>query len=368
MRVSGPGEGRSSGAGLQLTAAIAVLASVPLSGCSGLGDAPGRNTMGFVLASYDYLFTPGPDVKAACPHGFAPSNREQWEAQFPTEAARQAHLTRCLATTHRGPNCENVWAAPDVIQDQLPYRPVEGKVAGGVDLDRGGGSAVCPHESFVSPQGKPGIDNQYYRFIGCDEFVQGGQHHAPANAKKRTAQYAINRILLEVTGVDDPKNDKKVEVTLYRGKDPLLVDGSDNAVPWQSQRVDETIPPIRLKGRIEGGVLVTEPQDVFWEGVLFERRQLLRGMSLALKLGGDRAEGLRTGYVDVGRLWQSYSRTAKWGGQIYGSSGPAAYRAMHALADGYKDPKTGQCTALSSARAYSFVRAHVIHSDSEASS
>ena len=35
--------------------------------------------------------------------------------------------------------------------------------------------------------------------------------------------------------------------------------------------------------------------------------------------------------------------------------------ALHRLADGYKDPKTGACTALSSALHIEFARANLIH-------
>jgi hypothetical protein len=83
-------------------------------------------------------------------------------------------------------------------------------------------------------------------------------------------------------------------------------------------------------------------------------------MTLRLKLEGDRATGLRLGYIDINRLWQSYSRTAKWGGQIYGGSGPSAHAALQELADGYRDPETGSCTALSSALQLDFVRAHIV--------
>jgi hypothetical protein len=326
-------------------------------------------TLGYVLASYDYLNYQTQGAKEECPRGFTPNNREEWEAQFPTQAERSAHLGRCLGINNRGPNCENVWHAPQIVQDPLPYRTVEGKKGYGANLDgtTDGAATVttCKHEKFVSPEGETGIDNQYYRFIGCERFVQGGQHHAPANAKKRTIQYQINRILLELTGVDDERNDPDVALAIYRGKDQLMVDAMENAVPFQSQRIDEDIPPIRVKAKIVDGVLTTEPTDVIWEGVLHERRLLLRGMSLRLKLDGVKAEGLRLGYVDIDRLWLSYSRIGKWGGNIYGGSGPAAYKAMRELADGYKDPKTGQCTALSSARKYEFVRSYVIHPRSE---
>lgn len=328
-------------------------------------EAADGKTRGYVLSSYLYTFYTTKGAREECPHGFVHNNRENWEAQFPTQAQRQAHLNRCGSLTNRGPNCENAWSVPDIVEDPLPFREVEGRVSYGVNLDGtsdgGATDRTCAHEKFVSPEGEPAVDNQYYRFIGCERFVQGGQHHADQNASVRVSQYQINRVLLEVKGVDDEQNDDRVEVTMYRGKDRLIVDAADKAVPWQSQTIDTSIPPVQLQGKIANGVLITEPADVVWEGIAFERRMRIRGMSLRLKLTGVKAEGLRVGYVDVEQLWQSYSHTAKWGGNIYGASGPAAYEAMHRLADGFKDPQTGACTALSSARQFEFVRAYLIH-------
>src|SRR5690606_24260760 len=109
-----------------------------------------------------------------------------------------------------------------------------------------------------------------------EKFVHGGQHHADENASIRTSQYQSNRVLLELSSVDDVHNDDAVVATIYRGKDSLVVDSNQSAVAWQSQRIDRTIPPVRLTGKIVDGELVTDPADVYWEGIAFERRMLIR--------------------------------------------------------------------------------------------
>lgn len=348
-------------------------ACLVLGGClaANAAGAAAPTTLSYVLQSYDYLFYKQKEPKQQCPKGFALTNEEQWEAQFPTEVQRRSHLSRCLLQANRGPNCENVWSSPETVKDPLPFRAVESAQSFGANLDGnedGKETAnTCAHQQFVSPEGQPGIDNQYYRFLACDKFIQSAVY-APMTARDRTAEYLFNRLLLEVKGVDSEVNDEAVEVVLYRGKDPLLLDANGDALPWQTQRVDETLPAIQLRGRIEDGTLITEPADVFFEGLFHERRQLIRGMSLRLKMNGVHAEGMRVGYVDVERLWQSYAHAAKWGGNTYGVSPPSAYQAMHELADGYKDPQTGECTALSSARGYKFVRAHLVRGAGEGES
>lgn len=324
-------------------------------------------TIGFVLQSYDYLYFKTPEARE-CPDGLARTNEEQWEVQFPTVAARKAHLARCLLPANRGPHCENVWSNPDVIRDPVPFRAVEGQTAYGANLDGTedgrATTSTCAHRKFTSPNGEWGIDNQYYRFLGCEKFIRSPVY-STMSARDRTAQYLINRLLLELRGAGNQENAASVDVVLYRGKDSLLLDANGDALPWQSQRIDASLPPIRLKGRIEKGLLLTEPADVFFEGLFHERRQLIRGMQLRLKLDGVHATGMRVGYVDVDRFWESYAHTAQWGGNTFGASPPSAHAALRELADGYKDQKTGSCTALSSAREYKFVRAHLIHNSGD---
>lgn len=352
----------------RLFQAVALLCCVPGANAAESGGKP-EQTLGYVMSSYVYSFHFSKNGREECPSGFVHSNRENWEKQFPTQAQRVAHLERCGSLVNRGPECENVWVNPMAARDSLPFRAVQGQKSYGLNLDGNTDGAAtentCAHENFVSPDGEPGIDNQYYRFIGCEKFVHGGQHHADENAKIRMSQYQTNRVLLELSSVNDAQNDDSVVVTIYRGEDSLVVDSTQSAVAWQSQRIDQTIPPVRLTGRIVDGELITDPADVYWEGIAFERRMLIRGMSLRLKLHDVGAAGWRVGYVDADQLWQSYSNTARWGGNIYGASAPAAYEALYKLADGFKDPQTGKCTALSSARKYEFVRAYLIHPSAE---
>lgn len=360
-------------------AGLLSLATV-LQGCDWNGTAarePASNqkisngrTIGLVLADFNYMFYETEGAREECPDGLVYQNMENWEHQFPTESQRKAHLKRCGSVQNRGPNCENVWFNPDVIDDPLPFREVRGKISYGADLDGGQGAgktaATCAHEEFTAPDGRTGIDNQYYRFMGCEAAVKGAVKNAPSR-RDSVKQMLFYRILLEITGVDDERNDDAIELTIYKGRDPLVVDAAGKAAPWQSQRIDSTIPEdeiYRLRGRIVDGVVVTEPADVVWAGQGWtEKRLLLRGMTLRVSITDTGAEALILGYIDVASFWESYSRSVgmQMGEQFHGASGPAVYDALHRLADGYKDPKTGACTALSFARNYQFVRARLVH-------
>ena len=324
-------------------------------------------TLGFALAYMDGVYKQQDD-KADCPDGFRYTSREQWEAQFATRAARQVHLNRCIEINNRGPNCENGWFQPMAIDDPLPVREVQNTIAQGADLD-GVGDAVatprtCAHRNFVSPDGTAGIDNQFHRFIGCNKTVRGFREEG---WRRGVAGRAVYWLLLEVVGVDDERNDGDVQVTMYRSRDPVTLDANLKAPPWQTKRIDGGPHGVLFstRGKIIDGMLVTDPVNVEWEREYYEQRLLIRDMSLRLKLTPTGAEGLRVGYIDLDKFWASYARYMSGMGVLYGASGPSDFRALHRLADGYKNPETGACTALSSAHRLEFVHAHLIHPDVE---
>ena len=110
-----------------------------------------------------------------------------------------------------------------------------GKVSYGMNLD----GKVGPRD-FTSPDGETGIDNQLYRAIGC---VDGWR--APVGVLDqfgltrmfKSSEY--NRVLVEITGIDSLTNSDSVEVTTYRGMDPLLTDATGTTImPGGSQRIE----------------------------------------------------------------------------------------------------------------------------------
>jgi hypothetical protein len=84
-------------------------------------------------------------------------------------------------------------------------------------------------------------------------------------------------------------------------------------------------------------------------------------MRLRLKLTATDAHGLMAGYDDLAQFWEIYRGNTGGLYKGYGASGPTVFKALHELADGYKDPHTGRCTAISSAEKFEFVRAYLVH-------
>jgi hypothetical protein len=182
--------------------------------------------------------------------------------------------------------------------------------------------------------------------------------------------------MIELTNVDSLVNDGDVDVTLYRGRDQLLTDATGNDfVPGGTQHIDLRWGKkfIRhTKGKIENGVLTTEPVDVILPATAaFDDTtiQSIRGMRLKLKVTPDHAEGLMAGYTDIATFYRQLNESWSTHHQSYGQeSAPSLYRALHRLADAYPDPKTGGNTAISSAMQVKFSQVFIQHPEKEVAS
>jgi hypothetical protein len=342
----------------------------------GLSAAPAfaaGKTLGFVVTTWNRGIYESKFVDE-CPEGFNPSYDEIWwkglskedRAKY-TDNGLRSRLDRYFNAIRRGPNGEDVCMNPTAVKDP-PLKLAEGPVSYGMDLDGGKDSPKsCPHQELTGVDGTPGVDNQLFRLLGCVYgFRSFGQYEANENENRKSNGKGVT--LIEVTGVDDARNDDAVQVSFYRAVDQYVLDAGGKFTPWSSYRIDTANGKPRyastVKGRIENGVLTTEPGDVnlpFYGNYTY-MNQLIRDFRLRLEIGPDAATGKGTaaGYYDVDQLMFYVGGI----GPIH-SSGmancPAIYVAAHELADGYPDPKTGKCTALSSAFNFAVVSAFIVH-------
>ena len=299
-----------------------------------------------------------------CPLGLNPGNDEFWWRGLSkekrgelTENGMITQIERQGLALIRGPNGENVCQIPTAVQDP-PLLVVEGKLSYGVNLDGNvDGKATqktCAHENFTGLDGTPGVDNQMYRLLGCT-YGWRNYGHIEMNANGMRKMNGLGMILVEITDVDDPRNDDDVRVGFYRSIDQFVLDSAANVLPYNTYRIDAAGDRPRygdiVKGRIEDGVLTTETKDVrlpFYGNYTYID-QRIRDLTFRMEIAPDgaSAKGMFAGYYDVEQLWDylsglGFAATAQY-------SCPPLYVAAHELADGYPDPETGQCTALSSA-------------------
>lgn len=333
-------------------------------------------TLGFIVTAWN---TAVYETKFwdECPDGPAIGNDEFWWRAL-SKADRSKLTDNGLIETpsrretaqQRGPNLEDVCWNPEIVKDP-PLREVQGKISYGANLDgKVGGEATpntCAHQEFTSPTGEQGIDNQLYRVLGCQiGWRSNGILDRFGNQERNAANRSL--ILIEVSGVDDPRNDPDVDLTFYKAMDLFVTDVTGEIMPGGSYRVDmdQGTPRYgsKAKGSIENGVIKARSAEVrlpYYANEGFSEI-VLRDMQFTFEMSADgrKAQGQMAGYYDIDKWWQRLTNT-----QYYSAASdfscPDIYEAIHRLADGYPDPKTGKCTAISSAFKVEAVSAFVIH-------
>ncbi|MCB2109360.1 MAG: hypothetical protein KDE14_16745 [Rhodobacteraceae bacterium] len=337
---------------------------------------PESGTLGFVIRDW-FTAVYNSKFNDECPDGLTPSYDEIWwrstsreERAEITQNGLFPNLNRLPWAMRRGPNGENVCLNPTVVTDP-PMRVVEGKYGYGANLDGTlDGRATpksCAHEKFTHPDGTPGIDNQMYRLIGCIYgWRKGGLPELNAHEGRGTS--GLGMILIEVTGVTDPRNSDHVTVAFHRSTNQFALDGSGRPLPYSSYNIDidkygENRYGDTLEGSIKDGVLTTERGDVklpFYGNYGF-MHPVIRdfGLRMVISPDGATAEGQITGYYNLDQFL--YYVGGMVGHATTSADCPAMYVAGHQLADGYPDPETGQCTHLSTAIDVGAYAAFIVH-------
>jgi len=314
-----------------------------------------NGTIGYVLTS-KYLAVYVTKERKECPTGFNIGPREQFEVLFPRNGEKRQATATSLARE------AEIWF-PTTAPEPFEFKEAQGRISYGLNLDGKEGPT-----DFVSPDGVRGVDNQFYRAVGCISNYRGpdGAQYTSMNSKIDKLIY--NRILFEITGVDDLKNDSDVVLTTYRGIDLLPRDAAGQYASGSTQRVDGRWSKKfvqQFRGKIVNGVLTTEPKELYLPESYGQGNTSVsraRDMRFELKLTPTGAEGLMAGYLDIDSFYYAMAQTRSTHHFASGQDSQISrYKALRRLADAYPDPKTGQNTAISYAYQVKFSQAFLRH-------
>ncbi len=319
-------------------------------------DAVANRTLGYVLTQRVWAVYQTQDAKAECPNGFNDGPREQYKLLFPDGGTKRSEME-----THLAREAE-VYFPSDV--ETLPFHEVAGDIGIGMNLD----GKVGPHD-YTSPDGERGIDNQFYRVVGCVPGFRGPDGAVRHFENEYMQQENYNRTLIEITSVDDLVNDPDVTITTYHGLSPLAASASGkDFIAGSVQEIDgkwgeEFVQ--HFKGKIVDGVLTSDAADLkFPNAIGFGDNavQTIKAARFRLKLSPVSAEGMIGGYVDAEDYRQRFTRAWSTHHASYGQvSVPSVYRAMLRAADAYPNPTTGKNTAVSAALEVRFTQAYLLH-------
>ncbi len=359
--------------------ACAVLAGLALAALQGPARAREGSTLGFLIVDTRLAMHYGP-FEADCPLGFEPTVEENFLATLsPNERERilrpenaEEYANAWKGEFINGPGGENVCQNPKAFLDDPrhpPHRGIQSTVAYGLNLDgTPDGRATpltCEHPKFEGLSGEPAVDNQLYRAVGCYKSRRG-------TGESQQQGSELDPFLIELRGVDDLENDRRVEVGIYSlAADDLVLRTPGGApLPHQSFRVTSN-PKWRNEttGRIVNGELRVDHLDrlflkfrLFTWGAFGEvYSHEFRRVRLKLKLQEDGGvSGIMGGYrplwniSTVGYCCRATASTANM-------DCASEYKTFALMADGDPDPETGQCTTISAAQRIGGIPAFVVH-------
>ncbi|MBW2939931.1 hypothetical protein [Zhongshania aquimaris] len=353
-------------------------------------DAAIQNgTLGFVVSEFAYALGPDAEETGACPDGLARNlqeiyilesgaKRRQNESEAKFEKRLQA-AAKALGTAENGQDlCQN----PEAGSPDPYFKTVQGSgfVVEGIDLD-----GKNSPEDFNDQAGSNGVDNQFYRTVGCSRSFQStGQ----SNGFKIEMLAGSWGIVFELSNVDDIYNDEHVDVTISANADPIQLSAARVPLAFATYAKDQSADfRGSTTGRIVAGVLTTDPVDVRFHSVVNSmklERPLLDARLQASFSDDGSLTGILAGYTPVEALYDvqyGYRNAMAVDGQLaplalrQGSANGAAhvlghtchgvYHALYKNADARPDPQTGKFTAISTQYRFSAIPAFIVDIETE---
>ena len=354
---------------------------------------------GFVVSDFNYALGPDHEETGACRTGLSKSSEEIFSESAagrrrPNESdedysRRIREGGQAIAEFDDGTHyCTRPDLAPRDTHNRLLVdadAPAEG-----IDLDgtisRSTRDRRALRLDFNGIDGAKGVDNQFWRLVGCTRSYQSdGISRGGLTTGMFTGAWGI---VITLDDVEDIKNDAHVEVGIHANADPIELSPTREALDYATYAIDQD-PKFRAttRGRIEDGVLISEPVDVRFHhdvnSMYLERP--IRDARIRATLS---ANGVLTGYLSgYSPILEFYDlqfayrngknadgtpspfkrvvNSADGASNALGHTCQGMYQAMHRLADGHPDPKSGKFTSLSTQYRFEARPAFVVDVDTK---
>jgi hypothetical protein len=262
----------------------------------------------------------------------------------------------------RGRNRENVYLYPETYPDP-GLTGVTGDLTEGFNLDGN------EKTGYPSPTGEKGVDNNFYRALGCTKSYRGPPRlSATALSTNDSMHNGAWTVVIVVHGAGkDPMNDSKVDVGFYMSSDKLVKDGNGNIAHDYSFR----IKPAKLEGffkaKTTNGVITSKgaAPEIWTRDPGGARDLQLLHAQLKLEMKPD---GSLAGYVGGYRPWMPvYTALVNARGPVVEVLGwieiPAIYYALKKNADYSPTGPKGEKTHISYAMRVNAIPAYVLTPD-----
>lgn len=356
------------------------LALTALFSLSAVGAAAAEWQKSYVIEWYEPAHYYGTDTGVVdagtdCPAGSNPELNYQKVLMDAGYTAEEAQWIRDPESPYRLPNHgsnqmafrgkdrANVYTQPWTYPDP-GLVGVSGTISQGMDLD--GDTS----NGFTSPDGRTGIDNEFYRTLGCWKTYRGPDRLSSGamtfNDGMRGGSWTV---AIVVTGAgDDPMNDDDITVAFYDSEDALVKDANNDI----AHNYTFTVNPNKkyeaiFKAKSEDGVITsTEPTEEVWmRDPSYARELQLLKAKVRLTMNED---GTLKGYFGGYRPWEPvYEGWVRARGTVIESltwvNLPGVWYALKRNADYSPEGADGEKTHISFAMRLDAVPAYVMMPD-----
>jgi len=262
----------------------------------------------------------------------------------------------------RGKDRANVYVNPTSTPDP-GLVGVTGTIGEGVDLDGD------KKNGFTSLTGDKGIDNNFYKTLGCWKTYRGPRRLSSGalqfNDSMRNGGWTT---VIVVSGKgNDPLNDKNVQVGFYLSGDKMVKDGNGEIARDYTFRIKphgkyEGIFPART---VKGRIISTAPVDMAMRDPAYTRDLELLRARVDLEMKPD---GSLTGYLGGYRAWLPvYEGWVHARGPVIEALTwvqlPGVYYALQRNADYSPEGPKGEKTHISFAMRVDAIPAYVVTPD-----
>jgi hypothetical protein len=347
-----------------------VVGATVLGSAACVGAAHASETRGYVVSWFFYATYAD---ESHCPDGLNPSSEQVFrrilkEANTPPDKIEKAlndfPNSMYYLAGRRGKidgKPVDVYLNPTSVADP-ELKLAQGTKGLGFNLD----GKTSPLDFVDSETGEQGVDNRLFRAFGCIGSLRGKPTAKPTHP---SIQWDMTRDqmqawVIEISGVDDWKNDDDVTVTMSRAIEPVVRNASAEPQADMTFRIDPN-PRIHnvTHGKIKNGVLTVQPFDFYMIGDPFSLPEYeLRNAHLRFKINDDGSlQGLMGGYQPWDTIYWSFASGGSVNEANVSVDIPGIYYALRKLADAYPDPKTGQNTAISTSYIIEAVPAFIEH-------
>jgi hypothetical protein len=355
----------------------------------------------FVITNLGMLAVDPNNLAEDCPRGFTPGpDKEVALSRMPpalaAELRKPDNYQKMIGSLwFRGPKGENVCANPSIVPPTDPdatYYVAEGTTGLGFDLDGDDGTGkvpenVCKHKNLLRPKGgsgvdatfnqlsdSHGIDNQSGRFSACVEQRRPKTGYLPKLIDD-AMQNSNSTLILQVRGMDDPQNDDEVEIFITGSNDAMKKSGDSSQIVPDYTFVMTADPKAENSFRaklVNGVVSSTEVKELrLYRGTgagaggsgEVVRVQTISSARIRFQISKDGVSvaGLIGGYEPLFMKMPSGGAGNRTSESLAGPYRcPGVYYALPREADGGYDPKTKQCTTMSTAMTFQGVRAFAL--------